>query len=59
LVSASTNLMAARGADRQLLLAAPGAPTREELTQLHQQLDLQGRPVSGLLLLRSTPQVDG
>jgi len=59
LVSASTDLMAARGADRQLLITAPGAPTREELTQLRQQLDLQGRPVSGLLLLRSTPQVDG
>lgn len=58
-VTATADLMVARGADRQLLLTTPGAPTREELTQLHQQLELQDHPVSGLLLLSPTPQVDG
>ncbi len=58
-VTATADLMVARGADRQLLLTTPGAPTREELSQLHQQLELQDHPLTGLLLLRSTPQVDG
>lgn len=51
-VIASDDLLSARRADKQLLVTSTGEPTREELMQLSQQLELQGHPVSGLLLLR-------
>lgn len=39
----------------QVLLTAPGAATRSELRKLRQDLQLQGRPVAGLLLLQPAP----
>ena len=37
--------------DHQLLITRLGAPNRRELTNLHQQLNLQNRPITGWLLL--------
>jgi succinoglycan biosynthesis transport protein ExoP len=45
------DLAAAARCNAQLLLAAPGAASRHALAQLQQNLQLQGRPVAGLLLL--------
>jgi len=53
----SADLVAAAGCDHQLLITSPGAPTRSELAQLRQQLDLQGRPITGWLLLDATGAV--
>jgi uncharacterized protein involved in exopolysaccharide biosynthesis len=50
----SADLVAAAGCDHQLLITSPGAPTRPQLAQLRQQLDLQGRPITGWLLLDAT-----
>jgi succinoglycan biosynthesis transport protein ExoP len=50
----SADLVAAAGCDHQLLITSPGAPTRSQLAQLRQQLDLQGRPITGWLLLDAT-----
>lgn len=46
-----SNLLAAGHCDHQLLITAPGAATRPQLAQLRQQLELQGKPVTGWLLL--------
>ncbi len=59
LVSASSDLVAARQADRQLLITATGATSREQLAHWRQQLDLQGKPVAGLILLAPSPLADG
>jgi uncharacterized protein involved in exopolysaccharide biosynthesis len=53
----SADLVAAAGCDHQLLITSPGAPTRSQLAQLRQQLDLQGRPITGWLLLDATGAV--
>lgn len=53
----SADLVAAASCDHQLLITSPGAPTRSQLAQLHQQLDLQGRPITGWLLLDATGAV--
>jgi uncharacterized protein involved in exopolysaccharide biosynthesis len=53
----SSDLVAAAGCDHQLLITSPGAPTRSQLAQLRQQLDLQGRPITGWLLLDATGAV--
>jgi succinoglycan biosynthesis transport protein ExoP len=45
------DLAAAARCNAQLLLAAPGAASRHALAQLQQNLQLQGRPVAGLLVL--------
>ena len=47
----SADLVAAAACDQQLLLTSPGAATRQQLASLRQQLELQGRPVTGWLLL--------
>jgi hypothetical protein len=47
----SGDLVAAASCDHQLLVTSPGAPTRAQLAQLRQQLELQGRPLTGWLLL--------
>ena len=48
----SPDLQQAARCNAQLLLASPGAASRPQLAQLQQNLLLQGRPVTGLLLLR-------
>jgi succinoglycan biosynthesis transport protein ExoP len=48
----SPDLQLAARCNAQLLLAAPGAASRPQVAQLQQNLLLQGRPVTGLLLLR-------
>lgn len=58
-MSASSDLVAARQADRQLLITATGATSREQLAHWRQQLDLQGKPVAGLILLAPSPLADG
>ena len=50
-LSCSRDLVEAAGCDHQLLITCLGAPTRTELTNLRQQLNLQGRPITGWLLL--------
>ena len=50
----SSDLVAASSCDHQLLITSPGAPTRPQLAQLRQQLELQGRPITGWLLLDAT-----
>ncbi|WP_094559784.1 Wzz/FepE/Etk N-terminal domain-containing protein [Synechococcus sp. 8F6] len=50
----STDLLAAGRCDHQLVVTAPGAATRPQLAQLRQQLELQGRPLTGWLLLTAT-----
>jgi succinoglycan biosynthesis transport protein ExoP len=47
----SPDLSQASRCGAQLVLAAPGAAERAQLSQLQQNLQLQGRPVTGLLLL--------
>ncbi|MCP9882427.1 hypothetical protein KBY65_08025 [Cyanobium sp. Alchichica 3B3-8F6] len=49
-----TDLLAAGRCDHQLVVTAPGAATRPQLAQLRQQLELQGRPLTGWLLLTAT-----
>jgi len=58
-VLCSSDLLATRHCGIQILLTAPGAATRSELAALVQQLQLQGTPVAGWLLLQSSPQQAG
>jgi succinoglycan biosynthesis transport protein ExoP len=48
------DLVEASNCDHQLLITSLGAATRTELSNLHQQLQLQGRPITGWLLLDDT-----
>jgi succinoglycan biosynthesis transport protein ExoP len=50
----SSDLVQAAACDHQLLITRLGAPTRRELTNLHQQIKLQSRPITGWLLLDET-----
>ena len=45
------DLVEAANCDHQLLITSLGAPTRSQLASLSQQLQLQGRPITGWLLL--------
>jgi succinoglycan biosynthesis transport protein ExoP len=45
------DLVEAAKCDHQLLITSLGAPTRRQLVSLRQQLQLQGRPITGWLLL--------
>jgi capsular polysaccharide biosynthesis protein len=47
----SADLVHAAECDHQLLITSLGAATRNELSNLRQQLQLQGRPITGWLLL--------
>ena len=47
----STDLLASRNCSIQLLVTAPGAPQRQQLQQLGQQLALQGTPLAGWLMI--------
>ncbi|MFS6826485.1 hypothetical protein [Cyanobium sp. ATX-6F1] len=58
-VTSNADLVSARHADRQLLITATGAIGREQLTKLRQQLELQGKPVAGLILLTPSRSADG
>ena len=58
-VLCSSDLLATRHCGIQILLTAPGAATRSELAALVQQLQLQGTPVAGWLLLQPSPQKAG
>ena len=58
-VLCSSDLLASRHCSIQILLAAPGAATRAELASLVQQLQLQGTPVAGWLLLQPAPNQAG
>ena len=53
-VLCTSDLVAASTCQAQLLVARPGAITRHQLDALGQQLQLQGRPSLGWLLLQST-----
>ena len=53
-VLCTSDLVAAGTCQAQLLVARPGAITRQQLDALGQQLQLQGRPSLGWLLLQST-----
>jgi uncharacterized protein involved in exopolysaccharide biosynthesis len=48
------DLVKAANCDHQLLVTSLGAPTRSQLASLSQQLQLQGRPITGWLLLDDT-----
>ena len=50
----SSDLVQAASCDHQLLITRLGAPNRHELANLHQQLNLQNRPITGWLLLDET-----
>jgi len=52
-ISCSLDLVAAKDADHQLLITSRGSATRQELSSLRQQLELQARPVTGWLLLEA------
>ena len=47
----SRDLLACRNSSTQLLVTAPGAPQRQQLQQLREQLALQGTPLAGWLLI--------
>ena len=53
-VLCTSDLVTAGTCQAQLLVARPGAITRPQLDALRQQLQLQGRPSLGWLLLQST-----
>ena len=53
-VLCTSDLVAAGTCQAQLLVARPGAITRQQLDALRQQLQLQGRPSLGWLLLQTT-----
>ena len=53
-VLCTSDLVAAGACQAQLLVARPGAITRPQLDALRQQLQLQGKPAVGWLLLQST-----
>jgi succinoglycan biosynthesis transport protein ExoP len=48
------DLVEAASYDHQLLITSLGAPTRSQLASLSEQLQLQGRPITGWLLLDDT-----
>jgi hypothetical protein len=48
------DLVEAASCDHQLLITSLGAPTRSQLASLRQQLQLQGRPITGWLLLKDS-----
>jgi succinoglycan biosynthesis transport protein ExoP len=48
------DLVESANCDHQLLVTSLGAPTRSQLASLRQQLQLQGRPITGWLLLDKT-----
>ena len=50
-VLCSDDLVQAANCDHQLLITSLGAPTRKQLAALRLQLELQNRPITGLLLL--------
>lgn len=50
-VFCSADLVASRSCSTQLLVASPGAATREQISSLCQQLRLQGAEVAGWVLL--------
>ena len=52
-VLCSSDLVATRSCDAQVLLASPGAAERDQLQRLQRDLELQGTPVVGWLLLSS------
>jgi len=52
-VLCSSDLVATRSCDAQVLLASPGAAARDQLQRLRRDLELQGNPVVGWLLLTS------
>jgi len=52
-VLGTSDLVAAAACQAQLLVARPGASTRPQLDALRQQLQLQGKPALGWLLLQS------
>ena len=54
----SADLVAAADCDHQLLITSLGAATRSQLASLRQQLNLQGRPITGWLLLTHPPSAD-
>lgn len=45
------DIIEASKCDIQMLIVSPGFATRKELQKLHQLLELQGKPVAGLLVL--------
>jgi len=49
----SADLVGAADCDHQLLITSLGSATRSQLTSLRQQLNLQGRPITGWLLLHA------
>jgi len=49
----SADLVGAADCDHQLLITSLGSGTRSQLTSLRQQLNLQGRPITGWLLLHA------
>lgn len=50
-VTLTNDFAFARNCQSQILLAAVGMTKRDEIYQLHQNLQLQGKPVTGLLIL--------
>jgi len=54
----SADLVGAAGCDHQLLITSLGSATRSQLASLRQQLNLQGRPITGWLLLTHQPPAD-
>ncbi|MCP9807964.1 hypothetical protein KBY58_00775 [Cyanobium sp. HWJ4-Hawea] len=50
-VVATTDLTVARNCQAQLLVLSPGMASREQLVQLRQNIELQGQPVAGLLVI--------
>lgn len=50
-ISSNRDLVAAKDSDHQLLITRTGTVTRQELTDLRQQLKLQAGPLTGWLLL--------
>jgi uncharacterized protein involved in exopolysaccharide biosynthesis len=57
-VLCSSDLVATRSCDAQVLLTSPGAAERDQLQRLRRDLELQGSPVVGWLLL-SAPRPHG
>lgn len=53
-LNCSADLVSASDCDHQLLITSAGAATRRQLAQLRLQLKLQGRPITGWLLLDAT-----
>ncbi|MBM5820517.1 MAG: hypothetical protein FJ070_10620 [Cyanobacteria bacterium K_DeepCast_150m_m2_101] len=49
----SADLVGAADCDHQLLITSLGSATRSQLASLRQQLNLQGRPITGWLLLHA------